>query len=799
MANDAPKPLLSDVKVIELSGEPLAMGGRMLADLGAEVVKIEPEGGDPMRRQPPLHHQTGESLRFQAWHAGKISIEYSAERHREILDLLKGADVVLETPGWVGTTEMSAGVVAFDGEPAELAPGAVWLKATPFGLAGPHAQWTATDLGILAGSGNLYATGFPERAPVRCAEPAAYTHAASEAAFAVLAALRAGIPQVIDLSMAEAMAVTNMGGAGQFPKTQRVGYRMGPNIGRTREAWPCKNGGFISFGLRGGRARLKNFYILMEEFKKAGLETAAWFERDWEKYDVNEVSDEEITAIEEPLKQLFMTKTMSEWYALAAETNLMIASANTPKEIYENAQLQSRDFFTKLGHLPGFPKCWVHTRSTDNSVAATQATQTAPEANSATIPNWPAKTVTAAAPKPICAGLKIVEFGAGAAGPIAARYFAEHGATVIKVESKNRPEFLRMMAYNTPHQLEGSTLFDALNPGKHSITINLKSPDGIAIAKKLIHWADAVQENFAPKAMKGFGLDYESMVKEKPDLVMVSTCLNGQTGPYKDYPGFGSQGAALSGYNSLTGYPDLDPISPFGTVTDSLGPRFSATALMAGLLHKQRTGKGIYFDISQVEIAAYSLSPWLLDYSVNGQYISRMGNRSLLTAPHGVFPTQGSDEPMGDRWIAIATWSDEQWAALAELIGLGGNYPTVETRLEHQREIEAAISAWTEDKQAVALAEQLQALGIEAVPVYSFADQFNGEPQFQTREHFIKLNRPVTGEFYYERNGFRCSASPSGYDQPTPLLGEQTDHVLSEFLGYSTEEIIAMRESGGVE
>ncbi len=174
------------------------------------------------------------------------------------------------------------------------------------------------------------------------------------------------------------------------------------------------------------------------------------------------------------------------------------------------------------------------------------------------------------------------------------RYFAEHGATVMRVESRSRPDFLRTygMGPGNPCGLEGSDMFDALNVGKLSVTLNLKHPEGVALAKRLVHWADAVAENFAPRAMRSFGLDYAAMSVEKPDLVMVSSCLQGQTGPHKDYPGFGGQGSALGGYNLLTGWPDREPVGPYGTITDSLAPRFVASALTAGLLYRRRTGQG---------------------------------------------------------------------------------------------------------------------------------------------------------------------------------------------------------------
>src|SRR5207245_2652293 len=162
---------------------------------------------------------------------------------------------------------------------------------------------------------------------------------------------------------------------------------------------------------------------------------------------------------------------------------------------------------------------------------------------------------------------------------------------------------------------------------------------GVEVARRLVvEWAAPVSETFAPRAMRGFGLDYDTLAEAKPELVMVSACLMGQTGPHRDYPGFGGQGAALSGFNFLTGWPDREPLGPYGTITDSLSPRFVATALAAGLLYRRRTGRGVYVDLSQVEAGAWTLSPWLLDWSEHGRITCRMGNRAPGAVPHGVFP-----------------------------------------------------------------------------------------------------------------------------------------------------------------
>jgi benzylsuccinate CoA-transferase BbsF subunit len=350
------------------------------------------------------------------------------------------------------------------------------------------------------------------------------------------------------------------------------------------------------------------------------------------------------------------------------------------------------------------------------------------------------------------------------------------------------------LAARSPHGLEGNEVFCALNVGKQSIALNLKNPEGLTISKRLIQWADLVLENFAPKAMRGFGLDYESMATEKPNLVMVSACMNGQTGPHRNYPGFGSQGSALGGFTLLTGYPDREPVGPYGTITDALAPRFCATAMAAALMYLRRTGRGVHIDLSQVEVAQYALSPWLLDYAVNGHILENMGNRSPRTAPHGAFPCRGEN-----RWVALATWSDEEWARLSEIIGLDDpSLAAVEARLARVDEVEAAVTAWTLNQTREEVAEGLQDEGIEAVPVQDWQDLLD-DPQLAARGHFEHMEHAVVGECWYSHNGFRLSDAPARYSRPSPTLGEHTDEVLSEILGLSAAAIAELKASGGVE
>jgi crotonobetainyl-CoA:carnitine CoA-transferase CaiB-like acyl-CoA transferase len=773
--------LLAGTRVVDLAGEPAAMAGRILADLGADVVLVEPPDGHPLRALPH---------RFVAWGAGKKSVIVDGPDDPCLDELLATADAVIDTPGFAG---------GFGLDPAR-APDAVWVSVTPFGRAGPRAHWRASDLGVMAASGNMYATGDPDRPPVRCSEPSGYSHVGAETAFALLTALAAGRPQRVDVSMQELVFVSNMVGLASFPKTGHRGARRGANIGRTREIWPCKDG-WVSFGLRGGKARVPSLETLTRLAVNDGVDARALSERDWLEFSHVTASDDELKAIEQPVAEYFARHTMQELYEIACETNLMLAPCNSPREIYASAQLAAREFFVPLGDIARFPRSFVRVSSHDDNAAPARPSGPAPEPGS----GFPGLEHDAAPRGHIASqrgragwdGTNIIEFGAGAAGPIATRYFVEHGATVLRVESRSRPDFLRVYALgpDNPHGLEGAPLFDGLNVGKRSVTLNLRHPEGVAIAKRIVgEWADAVVENFAPRAMRSFGLDYETLAAIKPDLVMLSSCLQGQTGPHRDYPGFGGQGAALSGFNWLTGWPDREPVGPYATITDSLAPRFVASALAAGLLYRRRTGRGAYFDLAQVEAGSYSLSPWLLAYELDGIIGTRMGNRSPRAVPHGAFSCRGDD-----RWVAIACWTDDEWARLSGIIGFDDlSLATFTARMERVDDVEAAVEAWTATRTREEVADLLQAAGIEAVPVQDFGD-IHDDPQVALRDHFVRLTHPYMGDGLYEHNGFRLSDAPGGYDRSGPTLGQDNDWVLADVLGLSAAEREQLEADGALD
>ena len=401
----------------------------------------------------------------------------------------------------------------------------------------------------------------------------------------------------------------------------------------------------------------------------------------------------------------------------------------------------------------------------------------------------------------VFAGTTILEMGAGAAGPVAMRYFADCGATVIRIESKARPDFLRTLKLtpNTPGGLDAAEHFAVLNVNKLSVALNLSMPEGVAVAKRLALWADALAENFAPGAMKKWGLDYATLAKERPDLVMISTCLNGATGPHRFYPGFGGQGSALSGFNHLTGWPDREPLGPYGTITDSLSPRFSALLLASALLHRQRTGEGQHIDLSQVEGGITCLSEALVTFAANGEALGRIGNRSRHAAPHGVFRCQDTADGR-ERWIAIAIHDDVDWRSLVAAMGspawaTDASLAATAGRLARVGELECHIEGWTRMQDARLLAGHLQRAGIDAAPVLDLAD-VHDDPQLVHRRHFRWVDHPVLGRHPAEMNAIAFSDTPGDIRIAAPKLGEHTTHVLRGLLGMSADEFASLERQG---
>lgn len=386
------------------------------------------------------------------------------------------------------------------------------------------------------------------------------------------------------------------------------------------------------------------------------------------------------------------------------------------------------------------------------------------------------------------------------AGPAAARILSDYGATVVRVESTQRVDTARTMAPfhgGTPGP-DTSAFFQNLNAGKLGMTLDLSNEKGREVLLDLVRWADVVCESFSPKTMPAWGLDYEALRKVKPDIIMMSTCLMGQSGPLSQFAGFGGLAAAYAGFYEITGWPDRPPAGPFGAYTDTMVPRFMVAAILAALDHHRRTGEGQYIDQAQAETAMHFLGPALLDATVNGRIQGRVGNRDPQMAPHGVYPAAGDD-----RWIAITVADDQQWEALCAVIDRpelahDERFATLAGRLAHQDELDSAIAAWTESRDPHQAEQALQQRGVPASAVQDGSDLY-ADPQLAHRGHFIDVEHPTLGTIKVEGTHFLLSKTPARLEKAGPTYGQDNQHILETVLGYESERIVELAAQGILE
>jgi crotonobetainyl-CoA:carnitine CoA-transferase CaiB-like acyl-CoA transferase len=395
------------------------------------------------------------------------------------------------------------------------------------------------------------------------------------------------------------------------------------------------------------------------------------------------------------------------------------------------------------------------------------------------------------------ADVKILDFMWVMAGPAATRILADYGATIIRIESPTRVDTARTLQpfhANTPGP-DASGLFGNCNAGKLGISLDLGNPRSREVVHDLVRWADIVTESFSPKAMRAWGFDYESLRKVKPDIIMLSTCLMGQSGPLSRIAGFGNMAAAISGFHNLTGWPDRKPAGPFGAYTDYVAPRFSAMALLGALDHHRRTGEGQYIDQSQAESSLHFLTPAILDYTVNGRIESRTGNNDPRFAPHGVYPARGDDQ-----WVAVVCTSDAQWRALASAMRRDSlrddpRYATAAARLERREELDALVAEFTKTLEAGETEAMLQAAGIAAHRVQNSSGLF-ADPQIRHRGHFVAVEHPTLGTTYVEGPRAKLSRTPGEVRFAAPSVGQHNQRVLEKVLGYDEDRITGLAAAG---
>ncbi|MCP5025106.1 MAG: CoA transferase [Actinomycetia bacterium] len=772
--------MLGPYRVLDLTDERGWLGGFLLAQLGADVVLVEPPGG------------WSRGYTHDAYNRGKRSVV--ADDAEAVATLAAEADVVLHNDGLPFAVDLGA----LRNDSDQL----ITVHATPWGETGPKSHWRATDLTLFASSGQMAVTGDSDRPPVRISIPQAWLHAASQSSVAALVALehraRTGLGQHIDLSTQQAVCETALSAVLYAPAgLQEVGreaggVKFGPLLLRT--IYPCRDGHAvitISFGPMIGPM----FRRFMEWLHEEGFCSEEILNKNWVDFALQLQSGEEsvdtVEHVMDCIAAFALTKTKAEIQERGLRDSLLVCPVNDLQDVFDSPQLADREFWDSLDgtRYPG--RFVLASGSPLPSLGAApdvdqHRNDLAPDPGLEALRRARVTLAEGAPSDRPLAGLKVADLAWVAAAPLATKILAHWGATVVRVETQNRPCLLRGALGHRddiPGQ-ENAIAWHSANANKQTISLDLSKPEAREVVRDLAAWADIVTESFTPGTMAAWGLGYDDLRQVNPDLIMLSSCVMGQSGPFRDFAGFGNMAASVAGFFDITGWPDRGPAGPYLAYTDYCAPRFTVAALLAAVDHHRRTGESQHLDFSQMESAVHLLTPALLELQDTGHKRSRRGNDDDHMVPHGVYPAIGHD-----RWVAIAVEGNEQWQSLCvemrrdDLAEL-----SVAERRARQAELDELLGEWTSKQEPAGLAYRLQAHGIAAHHVQN-SDNALDDPQLNHRGHFQWVPHQYARQTVVDGVPYTLSAAHNGYDWAGPTYGEHSMDVLMGYLGYDGDRI----------
>ncbi len=809
--------MLSPYRVLDLTDDRGEIAGMILGDLGADVIRVEPPEGSPARRRGPMLKDGPESersLQFFAYNRNKRSIVLDltdSDDREDFLRLVQTADFIIESAPNGMLEDAGLGFESL----RALQPRIVHVQISPYGADGPYADHAASDMTIAAMGGPVSLQGVPERAPVRVSIPQVWRHSGAEAAVAALVAharmRRTQEAQFVDVSAQCAMTWTMLNGMGAAAIQGHDFERMGSVVQLGPVTLPLvfdssdghvvvmPNGGFIE--------------SLLDWLIEDGIVDETWREEDWKTLELRILTGQKLThGLEEllaRLRQFLSGHTKAELLERGLRDGMTIAPVNTIADLLDFSHLQARNFWNEVslpnGATTRTPGAFA--RFTDHKlearVSAPLLGQHGEEIqrelkDDPRTPPVPPPAIGAGTPLPF-EGLKVADFSWIGVGPISAKYLGDHGATVVRVESTTHPDKLRLVAPMRDQMgIDQSHFFADMNTSKLGLTLNLKHPAAVEVARRLLGWADVYLESFTPGAVDRIGIGYEEARAINPSIIMLSTCLMGQTGPAAQMAGYGYHAGAVAGFYELTGWPDLPPAGPWLAYTDTIAPRFVAATLVAAIDHRERTGEGQHIDGAQFEMGLQFLAPELLDYQENGRLATRAGNADRYAAPHGVYPCAGDDQ-----WCAIAVESDEQWQALRSALdnpewAEADEFATTAGRLLQQPSLDQRLADWTRDQPPRQVMEKLIALDVPAGVVQRSSDLLR-DPQYAHRNFYHTLEHLEIGPSPYAGHQFRIRGYDSGPRLPGPTIGQHSFEVMSELLGMGAEEIADLMAAGAIE
>ncbi len=804
---------LSGLRALDLTGDLGWLLGRILADVGVEVQKIDPPGGDPGRNVPPLiEGEAGAvSAAWVAFNMGKSRLDLdlcaSVDQSR-FLELAGGVDFVLES-GEPGSLErLGIGWSALH----ERNPSLIMTSVTPYGQAGPLRDVPASDLELMASGGAAWLTGDSDRPPVRISLPQAACWAGSYAAVGTLIAHHyrqlTGQGQHVDMSAqcgvlpALVHAPSFFDLLGENPM-RAGGYLVGRNVNGAamRNIWPCRDG-YVTFAIYGGAAGRQSNRGLVEWMTDRDMAPAFLREIDWDTFEVATLAPGELASMEAAIAPFLETVTKAEFLEQAEARRMLGYVVATTADIAGDVQLEARQvwselFVAEVGDTVRFPDGWLRIDGRRRGLASADTGERA--VTGAREETTPVR-VGLSGRRGALTDLRVVELGGYGAGPAVGKCFAEHGAEVIRIESRLRLDGFRTnyppYKDNVPGA-ERAAMFAITNDNKLGVSLNLKTPKGKELAIRLIERADVVIENFTPGTMDRLGLGHAAMAARNGKLVTLSTCNQGSTGPRANRAGFGTHLTSLSGFTELTGWPDRPPALLWGPYIDYIAVAYGAVAVLSALEQRRRTGVGCHLDLSQYESGLQFIAPALVQYFATGEIRNRIGNRDPHAVPHGIFPCAGEE-----RWSAISVHDDAEWDRLVTVVGEAWAkdpaLATVAGRRAREDQLEESISTWTSGQSREAVVARLREAGVHAAPVNDMRDLFE-DPQLAFRQAFRRVDHPVIGQHAVPGPPFVLPASPAEVCHSAPTLGQHNELVLCDILGLSRPALEALEASGDLE
>jgi crotonobetainyl-CoA:carnitine CoA-transferase CaiB-like acyl-CoA transferase len=818
--------MLSCYRILDLTTEKAFMCGRALSDWGAEVIKIEPPGGDPSRFRglfPDDIPDPEKNLTWLAFNANKksVALDITTPEGKELfLKLVKTTDAVLESypPGYLdklglGYKDLSA-----------VNPGIVLTSITGFGQEGPYKDYKDPDIVVRALGGMVYTVGYDDRPPLTTSYIHTHSLGAMNGAAGTMIALaqraHTGRGQHVDAITQQALdIVCSAEIEGPYAFFGEIPTRHGRarasvtlkdgSIFYNTLLWPCKDG-YVALNLLLNPTAAKNNRSMMEYLKKDGIDIGFLEGWEWEKKSWEHMTRPQAEKLMDSLGKFFMNHTKDELLKLAVENRFQLGPCNNSEDVLKHPQLEARKFWKEIDY-PGigrlkYPGGAVMT--TQGYIGPRQRAPHIGEHNDEILKNLDSKIKSIEKPEKVDTkkpfeGVKLIQLCWAGVGVYTCNYLSHYGATTIRVETSTRPDPVRLFApfapTNKPGEpvgLERSAFFSITHTAPElCISLDFKHPEALEIFRKLVAWADVVAEGFPAGVMDRLGLDYEGLKKINPQIIMFRTCGYGHTGPMADQPGFGSILTAVTMMDNIVGWPDRSPVPPSTYYTDQLSPVYGSLAIMAALDYKRRTGKGQYIDHSQIEAGLNYVTPLILDYQVNRREFQPRGNKGEYNAPHGIYRCKGDD-----RWVAIAVESDAEWRSFVRTIGnpewaLNKKYGKAADRVKYSDELDKRVEAWTVNYPPEDVEEMLQQAGVGAGVVANARD-IDEDPQMNYYNFYRELDHPFVGRLrYYHPAPIKLSAAEAAVQRPV-LLGEHTDRICTEILGMSQDEVDRLRAKG---